>query len=290
MLGRSRLFQRGPTGAVEFGPVFHASAALITDAGAVAIGAGPVLTPVPAGAGSTFTVRNAALTASVSLVDVWAKGAAAGRIQISSPNLVPVSNGIRIQTPAGLADFLMGGPPFQSLIPQDNLSVQLDGTAAAVLAACLQSYYTDLPGGSMILHMPGDISGQTEFVFGWPVAAAAATAPGSQGSVAVTATIDSSTANRWYAVLGYVVDTSVAAVGIAGVDTSQLFIGGPGDTSSNHTRNYFADLSIRLGMPCIPMFNAANKASTSVVVVDNAASTAVNVTLIVAQMNAGYTP
>ena len=267
-----------------------AGAALITDAGAVAIGAGPVLTPCPAGIGSSFTVRNAALTASVSLIDVWAKGAAVGRIQITSPNLVPVSNGIRIQTPAGLADFLMGGPPFQPLIPQDNLSVSLDGTAAAVLAACIQSYYTDLPGGNMTLHMPGDILGQTEFVFGWPVAAAANATVGGQGATAITSLVDSSTANRWYGVLGYVTDTSVAAVGIAGVDTSQLFIGGPGDTASNHTRNYFADLSMRTGLPCIPMFNAANKASTNVIVVDNAASTAANVSLILAQMNPGYTP
>ena len=267
-----------------------ASGALIVDAGAVAVAAGPVLTPVPAGAGSTFTIRNAALNSQVSLIDLWTKGAAVGRIQVSSPNLVPVANGIRIQTPTGLADFLLGGPPFQSLIPQDNISVQVDGTAADVYAACMQSYYAQLPGGQMTLHMPGDILGQTEFVFGWPVAAAAAATAGAQGATAITTTVDSSTANRWYGVLGYVVDTTVAAVGIAGVDTSQLFIGGPGDTASNHTRNYFADLSMRSGLPCIPMFNAANKGSTNVVVVDNAANTAVNVTLILAQMQLGYTP
>lgn len=267
-----------------------AGGALICDAGAVAIGAGPVLTPVPAVAPSTFTIRNATLQTQVSLIDLWLKGAAAGRIQVSSPNLVPVSNGIRIQTPTGLADFLLGGPPFQALIPQDNISVQADGVATDVYAAVMQSYYASLPGGQMVLHMPGDISGQTEFVFGWPVAAAASAAVGGQGSTAITATVDSSTANRWYGVLGYVTDTTVAAVGLAGVDTSQLFIGGPGDTASNHTRNYFADLSMRTGMPCIPMFNAANKAATNIIVVDNAASTAANVTLILAQMNAGYQP
>lgn len=264
--------------------------ALIVDAGAVAIGAGPVLTDVPAGAGSSFTVRNANLSSAVKLLDVWSKGAAVGRVEITSPNLVPVSNGIRIQTPTGLADFLMPGPPFQELVPQDNLTVQVDGTAADVYAACLQSWYDDLPGGSPVLKMPGDILGATEFVFGWPVAGAAGGTVGDQGDAVITTTVDSSTANRWYAVLGYVCDVSVAAVGIKGVDTSQLYVAGPGDTNPHRTRSYFADLSMRSGYPCVPLFNAANKGNTNVTVVDNAASTAVNVTLMLAQLNAGYTP
>ena len=265
-------------------------AALIVDGGAVAIAAGPVLTTVVAGKGSTFTVRNSSLQSKVSLLDAFTKGAAVGRLQITSPNLVPVTNGIRIQTPTGLADFLMPGPPFQALVPQDNLAVQVDGTAADVYAACLQSYYDDLPGGSPVLKMPGDVVGAAEFVFGWPVAAAGGATAGDQGEAVITTTVDSSTANRWYALLGYVCDTSVAAVGLSGVDTSQLFVGGPGDTEPARTRQYFADLSVRSGKPCVPMFNAANKASTSIVVIDNEASTAVNVTMILAQMPASFQP
>lgn len=264
--------------------------ALIVDAGAVAIGTGPVLTAVPAGIGSSFTIRNSSLTNLVQLVDVWTKGAAVGRLQITSPKLVPVSNGIRIQTPTGLADFLLGGPPFQPLTPQDVLSVSVDGTAADVYAAALQSYYSDLPGVSMTLKSPGDISGSTDFVFGWPVASAANATVGGQQNTVITTTVDSSTANRWYAVLGYVCDVSVAAVGLSGVDTSASFIGGPGDTNPNFTRNYFQDLSVRSGMPCIPLFNAANKANTNIVVVDNVASTAVNVTLVLAELSATYQP
>lgn len=265
-------------------------AALIVDAGAVAIGAGPVLTDVVAGAGSTFTVRNTNLSSKVLLMDAFTKGAAVGQLRITSPNLVPVTNGIRIQTPTGLADFLLPGPPFQELIPQDNLTVQVDGTAADVYAACLQSWYDDLPGGSPVLKMPGDIAGQTDFVFGWPVAAAGAGTAGDQGSTVVTTTVDSSIANRWYALLGYICDVSVAAVGLKGTDTSQLFVGGPGDTDPVRTRNYFADLAVRSGKPTVPLWNAANKAATNIVVVDNAASTAVNVTMILAQLSATYQP
>lgn len=264
--------------------------ALVTDCGAVAIGAGPVLTAVVPGQGSTFTIRNAPLTSKVGLIDVWGKSAAAGQIRVTSPNLVPVANGIRIQTPSGLADFLLPRDMPQSLQPQDLLTVQVDGTAADVNGVALQSYYDDLGPNGMRLVAPGDIGNAYEFIFGWPVAAAGGATAGDQGTTAITATVDSSDANKWYAVLGYETDTSVLAVGLAGIDTSQLFVGGPGDTAGYRTSRYFLDLCASTGKPCIPMFNAANKASTNVVVVDNAAATAANVTLILAQLPATYNP
>lgn len=264
--------------------------ALIVDGGVATVGAGPVLTAVTAGAGSTFTVRNTALSSPIHLIDTWRQSAHAGYLQITSPKLVPVSNGIRIQTPAGLADFLLSSPPYQSLTPQDTLTIQDDGTAADVDLVCIQSYYEDLPGVSMTLKMPGDISGVTDFVFGWPVAAGSGANPGDQESNVITTTVDSSTANVWYAVLGYVVDTAIGAVGISGIDTSATFIGGPGDIAPYLTRNYFQDLSLRTGLPCVPLFNAANKANTNVVGIDHAADNDINVTLILAQLNSGYTP
>ena len=266
------------------------ASALITDCGAVAVAAGPTLTTVAAGAGSTFTVRNAPVGSSVKLLDAWFKGAHAGQLRITSPNLVPVSNGIRIQTPTGLASFLLPVDQAQPLIPQDALTVSVNGTAADVNGAAIQTYYDNLGPNGMNLKSPGDIGGQYDFVFGWPVAAAASATAGNQASTVITTTVDSSDANKWYAVLGYQVDVNVLAVGLAGVDTSQLFIGGPGDNQGFHVNRYFERLSDLTGKPCIPVWNAANKANTNVVVVDNAASTAVNVTLIVAQMKGTWTP
>ena len=66
-----------------------------------------------------------------------------------------------------------------------------------------------------------------------------------QNSTVVTTTVDSSTANIWYAVLGYTVDVAIGCVGISGVDTSATFIGGPGDVTPKFTRNYFRELSER---------------------------------------------
>jgi hypothetical protein len=265
-------------------------AALVVDCGVATVGAGPVLTAVTAGQGSTFTVRNSSATGQVMLTDLWRESAHKGEVQITSPKLVPVSNGIRLQTPTGLADFLLPDTAFQGLYPQDILTVNDNGTAADVDLIALQSYYTDLPGVAMTLKNPGDISGVTSFVFGWPVAVTSSAAAGAQNSTVITTTVDSSTANAWYAVLGYLTDTQIGCVGISGVDTSATFVGGPGDTTPHFTRNYFADLSVKTGLPCIPLFNAANKGNTNIVVADRSGSTAANITLILAELNSNYTP
>lgn len=264
--------------------------ALVVDSGSAKMAAEAVLVKVTPGTGSTFTVRNGALTSAVTLVDAWRHAVAAGEVRVTSPNLVTVSHGIALRAPAGIAPSLLGGPPFQSLVPQDELVVEDLGGASDTDLVALQSYYDELPGASMVLKNPGDVVGPAEFVFGWPVAVTSSATIGNPGEALVTATVDSSSANRWYALLGYLVDTACGVVSLKGVDTSQLAIGGPGLTEGMLTRNYFADLSVRLGKPCIPLFNAANKGSTSILVSDNAASTAVKVTMILAQMAATFQP
>jgi hypothetical protein len=242
------------------------------------------------GLGSTLTVRNTSLTTNVWLFDMWRKGAAAGFVRIASPKVVPVAGGINFACAAGLEDFLLYGPPYQPLTPQDILAVTISGGAAETDIAVMQSYYQDLPGVEMTLKNPGDITGNYQFIFGWRVATVSPAVPGAQGQTVITATQDSSTANAWYALLGYTTDAAVGLVGINGVDTSASTIGGPGDPVTRSTSSYFQKLSDSSGMPCIPLFNAANKGNTFVVTADNAAATAANVTLVLAQMNPSYTP
>lgn len=264
--------------------------ALITDAGVATVGAGPVLTEVTAGQDSTFTVRGTTATNKTILTDAWRKAAAVGRVEITSPNLVPVTNGIRIQTPTGLTDGLLPKGVYQSLVPQDTLLVQDDGTAADVDLVAIQSYYTDTGGGGMKLKSPGDIYGQAEYIFGWPVAVTSSATAGDPGTALITATVDSSSANYWYALLGIEVDVEVGVIGLKGTDTSQLLCGKPGTTDTYKSRSYFADKSVETGLPCIPCFNAANKGATSIAAIDNAASTATNATMILAQMPINWAP
>jgi hypothetical protein len=266
------------------------SGALITDAGVATVVTTGTLAAVAAGQGMTFTVRNAALQSQVLLTDYWREGTHVGRIQISSPNLVPVANGIRINTAAGLSDFMAPSWDYQALIPQDTLLVQDTGTAADVDLVAIQSYYANLPGGQMTLKSPGDVVNQDTFVFGWPVAVTSGATAGNQGTALVTTTVDSSTANTWYALLGLETDVQLGVIGLSGVDTSQLLCGCPGDINPRRMRSYFVDKSNETGLPCIPMWNSANKGSTNIVAIDHATSVAANVTMILGQMPPNWTP
>jgi hypothetical protein len=265
-------------------------AALVTDVGVATIGAGPVITAATAGVGSTFTVRNFPFTAKANLIDAWFQAPHAGMVRVRSPKFADNVQGIRVNGAGTLQGGLLTPATPQFLIPQDSLTVELNGTAADVDFAALQSYYTDLTGASPAMKMPGDISGSMEWLDTWVVAVTTSGTAGTILATAVTTTYDVSQANRWYAVLGYVVDAAVGAVGITGADLSNLNVMGPGTLLTHYTRNYFADLSMKIGAPCIPCFNTANKGNTSVVTANQAASLAVNVTLIVAIMPQGWNP
>jgi len=264
--------------------------ALVTDCGVATIAAGPVITAVTPGIGSTFTVRNFPFSSSAELVDMWLQGPAAGMLRVRSPKFADNVQGIRVNTTGVINGGLLDPAASQSLTPQDTLVVEANGIAADVYFAALQSYYDDLSGASPMLKMPADITGMMEFLSTWVVASTSSATAGAINSTPITTTYDVSQANRWYAVLGYDVDAAVGAVGITGADLSNLNIMGPGDVTSKQGFRYFADRSLELGKPCIPCFNTANKGNTAVVLADQAASLALNVTLIVAIMPASWNP
>jgi len=74
--------------------------------------------------------------------------------------------------------------------------------------------------------------------------------------------------NKDYALLGYLVapvagqtDGGAACVRWRGADTGNLGVGGPAcDTDPFITMRWFVWLSEQSGLPCIPVFNSANRA------------------------------
>lgn len=262
---------------------------LVCDAGAVT-DPGATITAVPAGAGSTFTVRGTSVSTTQWLVGLARGGATKGIVRVRSPYLSDNVQGIRYAAAAGIQDDLLSLVGAQALQPQDSLTVEVTGGAAEYDGALLSTYYDDLAGASPVLKMPGDISGAADYITTWEVDAAASATEGAWADTLITTLYDESKANRWYAIMGYVCDTAVLGVAVKGSDTSNFYIGGPGVTQPFRTKSYFADLSAKLGKPCIPVINSANKGNTNVSVVDVAASTAVNVTLVVAIMPATWQP
>ena len=255
--------------------------ALVTNV-ATASDPGATITATAAGAGSSLTISNFASTDSANLVHLSRTGATAGIIRLRSPKLVDNVQGIRYATVGAGNDNLLSLEALQALYAQDTLTLEVTGGAAEYDGGVFTVEYTNLPGGSPTLKMPGDISGITKFVDGIQVNATASATPGAWADTLVNNLYDVFIGNTDYAVLGYVCDAPVSAIALYGTDTSSLRIGGPGLTTPLRTRSYFADLSLKLGRPCIPVFNSANKGNTHVSVADVAASTAVNVTLVCA--------
>lgn len=97
---------------------------------------------------------------------------------------------------------------------------------------------------------------------------ATGTAGGYSGEEAVNVESDLFKANTDYALLGYTVapvagatDGGAAVVRWRGADTGNLGIGGPAnDLKKFLTNSWFIDLSNKTGLPCIPVFNSANRA------------------------------
>lgn len=242
-------------------------------------------------AGQSGTVRNTDLQSRVLLQDMWAKGATAGVFRIRSPRLHDNVQGIRFQNPATLNYQLMGWPPAQPLVPQDQLIAEITGGATETDAGAYHISYDSLPGSDGVFATWEQIKPRiVNIVTNEVDTAASATVGNWSTGAAFNSTFDLTHANTWYAILGYVVSASVLAIAVQGPDIGNLKIGGPGNLNLVDTRSYFILRDQAGPVPGIPVINSANKAGTFVFAADTAASTAVNVGLILAELSGSSLP
>jgi hypothetical protein len=240
-------------------------------------------------AGQTATVRNTALDSNIYLQDMWAKGATAGVFRIRSPRLHDNVQGIRFQNPATLDYQLLGWWPYE---PQDALIAEITGGATETDTGAFLISYDSLPGSDGNYASWSQIRSRILHTVTIEVdTAASATVGNWSNGAALNSTFDLTWANSWYAILGYVVSAQVTAVAIQGPDLGNLKVGGPGNLNMVDTRNYFVQRDLfGNGVPAIPVINSANKAGTSVFVLDSAASTACNVGLVCALLSGSSLP
>lgn len=234
--------------------------------------------------GDTLSVRNFAGTDNAYLENIIRMGATAGFVGVTSPLLHDPIFGIRI-TPAE-SPSLFSLPPYntQSLHPQDTFTVTIAGGAAETDIALLQIYYTNLPGSQARLHMPGDIQGNVQNTKPIRVAVTSSATVGAWSDTVITTTENILHANTDYAVLGYMTNTALAAIGIRGIDTGNMRSCGPGATLELGTTDFFVKMSMTTGRPHIPVFNAANANGTFASVCAATASVAAVVELICVEL------
>lgn len=242
-------------------------------------------TAVTFNTGDSGAVRSFPATNSARLERVMRGGASSGAVRVLSPRLHDNVRGITYTSAENPSIFLMPQMVGQQVYPQDTLTVQLTGGTAETDVAALSIYYDNLPGSNARLHNWGDIASLIQYIKPLEVDVTNSATKGAWTDTVITTTEDLLIANRDYAVLGYVTDTNVTAVGIKGSETGNLRICGPGTTASDDTSMFFVDWGNREGTPHIPVINSANKGSIFVSTADQAASSTPKVQLVLALLS-----
>lgn len=244
---------------------------------------GTTYTAVTMNSGDSLTVRNHPAANPAYLMDIIRGDTTKGVTRVRSPLLHDNVKGIHLALSENPSGWGFPTPGVQTLKPQDTLILEVTGATAAYDVAGLSIYYTNLPGSSARLHMWGDIKGLVKSLVTVEVAVTSSASNGVWTDTVITTTDNLLHANTDYAVLGAYCDTALSVIAFKGVDTGNLRCGLPGFTTTYFGANYFAKLSNRSGIPCIPVFNSANAPATYVSVADVGASTASNVTLFLAE-------
>lgn len=241
----------------------------------------------------SFSVRaTAGGSAAVHLETIVGSFQDAGDLRIRSPRMHDDVNGIRVQAPAGVPTVLGAEGFVQPLFSQDNLTVEAVFTTAPtvnhVSIAGLVVYYDDLPGIAGRYEPWATVAPAIEQYLAVPVTPTSGATAGDWGAgVAINSTVDVFKANKLYALIGCVAQGAAAANGlwaVQGVDVGNLLVGGPINNSPVDQRRWFWWLENQSGRPSIPVFNSQNKAATLVFAATQTAATAVELSLIFAQL------
>lgn len=225
------------------------------------------LTAVTLGAGDSLAVRNGREGTDIRLLNAWIDSQTAGYLQVKSPLFHDNVNGIKLFSTASEVYPLLEDSNGQILKPNDLLQMNISGsgTSGDIETGVLLIYYDDLPGTDANLATWQQVYPRIESYMTSQNTLALGTAGGYSGSQVITTTDNQWKANRDYALVGYLSSVECAVIRWTGPDTGNLGVGGPGnETNKNITRNWFVNLALTSGKPCIPIINAANAPATNI--------------------------
>lgn len=248
-------------------------------------GADTVFSAATIAPGDSFTVRAFQPPAVAEIERLHFLGEAGSAFRVRSPLLHDNVTGLQYFGAQNPGAHLFSKFVRQALQPQDTLVGEfLVNAATTTDTAAIGIDYQDLPGAQARIHSLSDIMGIIRSIKTLRVTMAGTFTLGSWLDTALTQTEDLLHANTDYAVLGYTTDVAHTAIGIKGIDTSNLRVCGPGVLDQNVTIDYFVELSRDNGQGQIPVINSANKSSTFVSVYNRATPVGTNVTLFLAEL------
>lgn len=254
---------------------------------------GTTVTALTANSGDSFTVRSTAITANIELLQAWAFTTTNLLMRVRSPRMHDQAQNMRFQPTASQPYPLMNGVGPQLLYSQDPLTVELTGGTAEVDAASLLVYYNDIPGVAARLHNYSEIAPLIQNLTTVEVdLTSSGTSCNYSSTVALNGSFDTLIRNVDYAILGYQCATTGLTLGITGVDTGNLRVGGPLTNLTFVTDAWFVYLNKAFGKPTIPVINSANVAGVNIDCVAQATATSFKVGIHLAQLKsplAGHT-
>lgn len=180
-------------------------------------------------------------------------------------------NRAQLVSPAGLD---------QPIFPSDVLTVQANGTAADNVNVTFLLYYADIPGVDANLVTYDEVKSRLKNLVG--INTTLTPGAGDWGAtVALNAADNRLHANTYYAVVGFTSTTPLAAVGLSGIDTGNLRVGGPVLGDPSHDAYMFVDFARSYNAPLIPVINSNNAGSINLQAADPAAgATPIDVMLV----------
>jgi len=205
------------------------------------------------------------------LAEIWGvDSASVAEISLTASRFHDQTFGIRLAIPSGAAlapttrQSLLSPAGFdQPIFPSDVLSVQVNGTAADNVNVTLMLYYPNLPGIDGRYATSAQVRAQMKNLVG--VRVSPTSGAGNWGtSVALNSVTNLLHANTDYAVLGFTSQTPIAAIGLSGVDTGNLRVGGPVLAAPEHDAYLFSDLSDKYGQALIPVINSNNAGAINI--------------------------
>jgi len=235
--------------------------------------------------GDSFTVRTFQQGTQAFISMVSRTHSASGFARIVSPLMHDAVDGMTWYTSETPSIHFMPPMVGQPIQPGDTLTVSVSGNTTSSAIVGYSNYYQNLSGASANLYQWGDISGNIKSIKPTTVAVTASGTVGTWKDTLITATENLLHASSFYAVLGFLSDTAIGLVGVKGSATANFRVCGPGNTATTLTDYFFVDLANYHGVPYIPVFNGEDRTSVYVSVADAAASTAANITLVLAELS-----
>lgn len=234
--------------------------------------------------GQSFTIRATPNAQAGELLSPYAQFGAAGVFQIKSPRMHDFTIGTSFEVPAAtnanandlLAGYLYDEPAYSTDVLTVQATTNASQAASTSYLGAFDVYYPNLPGISANFATWAQVQSYAaagtdigDHYVSWVKPSSAATAGALGTGVAINSTNDQFKANHTYALLGYLTPSQVGLFVVQGVDTGNLYVGGPGVVNPRQTGDYFVRRSVDQNLACIPLIQANNKGATFVYVADS---------------------